>query len=140
MLGRIGVKVSLNTMPKAQFFPKLVARQSSFWIFGWIPTRYDAMHVLINTTATRDPADNRGAFNHGGFSDPAVDGLITLAQVEFDPARRRALIGEALAEAAGDVAWIPLYQQSLLWATKRQVDMVQTPDGVIQLKWVKVEE
>ena len=140
MLGRVGITVTLNTMPKAQFFPKLFAHQSSFWMFGWIPTTYDAMHVLINTTATRDGANNRGAFNHGGFSDPAVDALITQAQVEFDPARRNALIGEALAKAADDVAWIPLYQQSLLWAAKRSVETVQTPDGVIQIKWVKVEE
>lgn len=140
MLARVGVKATLNTMPKAQYFPKLFARKASFWMFGWIPTTYDAMHVLVNTTATRDPANNRGAFNHGGFSDPKLDALIGQARVEFDPARRRTLIGEALALGATDVAYIPLYQQSLLWAMKRSVHMAQTPDGVIQIKWVKVEE
>ena len=140
MLARIGVKVTLATMPKAQFFPKLFQRKSSFWMFGWIPTTYDAEHVLINTMATRDPASNRGAFNHGGYSNPQVDSLISRAQVEFDPAARRGFIGEALALHAADVGHIPLYQQSLLWGMKRSVRMVQLPDGVVQIKWVRIEE
>ena len=139
MLSRIGVKVALQTMPKAQFFPKLFQRKSSFWMFGWIPTTYDAEHILINTMATRDPASNRGAFNHGGYSNPQVDALISKAQVEFDPARRREFIAEALKLHATDVGHIPLYQQSLLWGMKRTVQMVQTPDGVVQVKWVRIE-
>ena len=138
MLARIGIKVSLATMPKAQYFPKLFQRKSSFWMFGWIPTTYDSLHILINTMATRDPAANRGAFNFGGYSDPQVDSLIAKAQVEFDPQQRRDFVAEALSREVADVGYIPLYQQSLLWGMKRQVNMVQLPDGVVQVKWVRI--
>ena len=66
MLARVGIKISLSPMPKAQYFAKLFQHKSAFWMFGWIPTTYDGMHVLANTMATRDPAANRGAFNHDG--------------------------------------------------------------------------
>ena len=139
MLARVGITAKLTTMPKAQYFAKLFQHKSGFWMFGWIPTTYDAMHVMINTMASRDPAANRGAFNHGGFSDPKLDALISAARIEFDTAKRDALIAEALKLFASDSGAIPLYQQSLLWGMKRSVDMVQSPDGVVQIKWVKVK-
>jgi peptide/nickel transport system substrate-binding protein len=140
MLARVGIKITLRTMPKAQYFPKLFGHKTSFWMFGWIPTTYDSMHILVNLMATRDPANNRGAFNLGGYSDPPLDSLITQAKVEFDPVKRRALVAEALKLGVENVRYIPLYQQTLLWGMKQSVVMVQLPDGVVQVKWVKVAE
>ena len=63
-----------------------------------------------------------------------------IAKGEFDPAKRRALVAEALKLGATNVHYIPLYQQTLLWGMKQSVTMVQLPDGVVQVKWVKVSE
>ena len=53
--------------------------------------------------------------------------------------KRRALIADALRLHAADVGHIPLYQQSLLWGMKANVDMVQLPDGMVQVKWVRLK-
>jgi peptide/nickel transport system substrate-binding protein len=138
MLARVGIKVALATKPKSLYFPKLFQRNVSFWMFGWTPPTYDALHLLINGLATTDKAANRGAFNHGGYSNPEVDRLILAAQGELDSKSRLRDMQEAFRLHAADVGHIPLYQQSLLWGMKQRVDMIQLPDGVVQVKWVRV--
>ena len=42
MLARIGVKVNLMAETKAIFFPKVLRRDTSFYMLGWTPARSTA--------------------------------------------------------------------------------------------------
>src|SRR5260370_6938637 len=42
MLARIDVKVNLMVETKATYFPKILSRDTSFYLLGWTPASYDA--------------------------------------------------------------------------------------------------
>ncbi|MDQ3214713.1 MAG: ABC transporter substrate-binding protein, partial [Pseudomonadota bacterium] len=58
---------------------------------------------------------------------------------ETDVQKRNAMIAEAMKIHQDDVAHIPLHQQALAWAMKRNVDLVQLADNYMFLKWVTLK-
>ena len=45
-LAKIGVKINLATETKGTYFPKILRRDTSFYMLGWTPTTYDAHDAL----------------------------------------------------------------------------------------------
>jgi len=58
-------------------------------------------------------------------------------QTETDQARRDAMIREAFEVHAADVGHIPLHQQALAWAVKKDVEIVQLADNFMFFKWIR---
>ena len=137
-LARIGVKVNLQAESKATYFPKILRRDTSFYLLGWTPGTYDSHNPLSSLMAT--PNDKgQGQFNLGSYSNPKVDELTAKIQSETDQAKRNAMIAEAFKIHQDDVGHIPLHQQALAWAMKKNVDLVQLPDNFMPFKWVTVK-
>jgi peptide/nickel transport system substrate-binding protein len=137
MLARVGVKVNLLAETKAIFFPKVLRRDTSFYLFGWAPASLDSHNTLFALVATPGP-DGRGQFNVGGYSNPKVDALIDRIATERDPGKRRAMIAQAFAIHAEDIGHIPLHQQPLVWGMKKNVELVQLATNFNYLKWVMI--
>jgi peptide/nickel transport system substrate-binding protein len=136
-LARIGVKVNLAAETKGTYFPKILRRDTSFYMLGWTPGTYDAHNALSNLMAT--PTDKgQGQFNLGAYSNAKVDELTAKVQSETDAGKRNAMIAEAFKAHQDDVGHIPLHQQALAWAMKKGVDVVQLPDNFMPFKWIKV--
>jgi peptide/nickel transport system substrate-binding protein len=136
-LARIGVKVNLQTESKATYFPKILRRDTSFYLLGWTPGTYDSHNPLSSLMAT--PNDRgQGQFNLGSYSNPKLDELTAKIQSETDPAKRQAMITEAFKIHQDDVGHIPLHQQALAWAMKRNVELVQLADNFMPFRYVKV--
>ncbi len=53
-LARIGVKINLQTESKATYFPKILRRDTSFYLLGWTPGTYDSHNALTSLMATPD--------------------------------------------------------------------------------------
>lgn len=142
MLTRIGIKVTLAALPRANYFAKLTGLKPavSVYLFGWASETDDALDALINLAATRDPGTSAGAYNIGGYSNPALDGVLARAAIETDRARRTARLGEALKIVRDDVAYVPLHQQAIVWAARDGVELTQLPDGTFPLRYVRVKE
>jgi peptide/nickel transport system substrate-binding protein len=136
MLAQVGIRVTFQASPSALFFPKLTQATASFFEFGWSPAT-DPWIALNNVFRTWD-GKGSGAFNGGRYSNPAVDRLIDAIRVEPDLARRRAMIGEALRLLHDDVALIPLYRRRLTWVMRPNIDVVQWPNDVLELRWVRL--
>jgi peptide/nickel transport system substrate-binding protein len=86
------------------------------------------------------PTDKgQGQFNLGSYSNPKVDELTLKIQSETDQGKRNAMIKEAFELHANDVGHIPLHQQALASAMKKNVDIVQLPDNFMPYKWVVVK-
>ncbi|OYT98800.1 MAG: ABC transporter substrate-binding protein [Burkholderiales bacterium PBB1] len=137
-LARIGVRVQLQAEAKVTYFPKILRRQTSFYLLGWTPGTYDAHDVLSAVIATPNE-QGQGQFNLGGYSNARVDALTAAVQSETDPARRNALIREALELHAKDIGHIPLHQQALAWGMKKNIELVQPPDNMMPFEWVVVK-
>jgi peptide/nickel transport system substrate-binding protein len=139
MLARIGVHVTLAAQTRARFFAEVNPPRynTSFYLLGWTPATVDAHNALFNLAGTRD--GTRGVFNNGGYSSPRLDALIDRIGVETDAARRQAMIGEAAGILRDDVAYVPLHQQQVVWAARPNVEITQTADNYIQLRFARVQ-
>ena len=137
-LARIGVKVNLQAETTNTYFPKILRRDTSFYLLGWTPSTTDAHDAMYSLMAS--PTDKgQGQFNLGAYSNPKFDELTAKVQSETDPAKRNAEIREAFKIHQDDVGHIPLHQQALAWAMKKNVSLVQLPDTRMFFKWVTVK-
>jgi len=140
MLARVGVKVNLMTETKGTYFPKILSRNTSFYLLGWTPGTYDSHNPLNALMATPDDKTGRGQFNLGSYSNAKVDDLTAQIASETDQAKRNQMIREAMKIHEDDVGHLPLHQQALAWAMKKSVTLVQLADNFMPLKYVVVKD
>src|SRR5512147_2409625 len=138
MLARIGIKVNLVAETKGSYFPKILSRNTSFYMLGWTPGSYDSHNPLFALLATPG-AGGQGQFNLGTYSNARVDELTKAIATETDIKKRNAMIAEAMKIHQDDIGHIPLHQQALAWAMKKNVDLVQLADNYMPLKWVSIK-
>ena len=137
-LARVGVKINLQAETKVTYFPKILRRDTSFYLLGWTPGTYDSHNALTSLMAT--PTDKgQGQFNLGAYSNAKLDELTLKVQSEVDQTKRNAMIREAFELHTADIGHIPLHQQALAWAMKKTVKMVQLADNQMPYKWVTVK-
>jgi peptide/nickel transport system substrate-binding protein len=136
-LARIGVKVNLTAETKNSYFPKILRRDTSFYLLGWTPSTTDAHDALYNLMAS--PTDKgQGQYNLGTYSNAKVDELTTRIQTETDKVKRGEMIREAFKIHQDDFGHIPLHQQALAWGYNTRVSLVQLPTNYLYFKWVSV--
>ena len=137
-LARIGVKVNLQAETKGTYFPKILKRDTSFYLLGWTPSTYDAHNVL---NALLRCVDDKGAgqFNLGAYCNPKLDELTAKIQSETDKAKRNALIKEAFSMHADDIGHLPLHQQALAWGVSNNVELVQLADNIMPFRYMRVK-
>jgi len=138
MLARVGVKINLAAESKSTYFPKILSRNTSFYLLGWTPGSYDSHNPLFALMSTPG-AGGQGQFNLGSYSNPRVDELTRAIAIETDAAKRSAMIREAMRIHQDDIGHLPLHQQALAWAMKRGVSTVQLADNFMMLKWTVVK-
>ncbi|MEJ7928809.1 ABC transporter substrate-binding protein [Ramlibacter sp. AN1015] len=138
-LSRIGVKVNLAAETKGTYFPKILRRDTSFYMLGWTPSTYDA-HNALNALMRCVDDKGSGQFNLGSYCNPKVDELIVKIQAETDKPKRDAMIKEAFKLHGDDIGHLPLHQQALAWGVNRKVDLVQLADNYMPFKWITVKK
>jgi peptide/nickel transport system substrate-binding protein len=137
-LARVGVKINLQAETKGTYFPKILRRDTSFYMLGWTSSTVDAHNVLYSIMAS--PGEGgRGQFNLGAYSNPKVDELTAAIASEVDTKKRNEMIHEAAKIHEDDIGHIPLHQQYLNWAAKKNVDLVQLPGNEMVWKYIAVK-
>ncbi|MGF6351460.1 ABC transporter substrate-binding protein [Variovorax sp. W2I14] len=137
-LAKINVKINLAAETKGTYFPKILRRDTSFYMLGWTPTTYDSHNALSSLTACPDDKGT-GQFNLGAYCNPKLDELTKKIQSESDKAKRNELIKEAFKLHADDIGTLPLHQQSLAWGVSKKVELVQLADNFMYFKWMSVK-
>jgi peptide/nickel transport system substrate-binding protein len=138
MLARVNIKVNLMAESKATYFPKILSRNTSFYLLGWTPGSYDSHNPLYALLAT--PGEGgQGQFNLGSYSNAKVDTLTKQIASETDLGRRQSMITEAFKIHQDEVGHIPLHQQALTWGMKKNIELVQLADNFNYLRWVVVK-
>ena len=84
--------------------------------------------------------DGKGAgqFNGGRYSNARLDAAIDAIRVEPELGRRRALIADALRTMNDDLPLVPLYRRTLTWVMRPNIEVVQWPSDVLELRWVRI--
>ena len=137
MWSQIGVRVKVNAMPRAVYFPKLEKLDTSMYLLGWGGSITDAETTL--TPVMRSRGDKGvGYYNLGNYRNDKFDALAAASSQEPDPVRRAELIKAAVREHNLQVHHIPLHRQVIPWAMRRNVEAVHRADNWLEWRWVTV--
>ncbi|ELK8510648.1 ABC transporter substrate-binding protein [Vibrio vulnificus] len=123
MLSKIGIKVDLKTMPKAQYWPEFDKCAADMLMIGWHSDTEDSANFSEFLTMTRNEETGRGQYNCGHYSNPEVDKLVEAANVETDPTKRAAMLQKVEATLYNEAAFVPLHWQNLAWGAKSTLDI-----------------
>ncbi|VFR36200.1 putative binding-protein-dependent transport protein (periplasmic) [plant metagenome] len=138
MWARVGVTARLNAMPRATYFPKVQSFDTSAYLFGWGVPTFDALYTLQSLIRSKGQGAD-GSFNFGGYHNAEVDKLIDQIKVETDEAKRNAAIHQVLAIHAKEFGHIPLHDQVIPWAMKKNVNVVHRADNRLSADWVRID-
>jgi len=146
MLARIGVKVNLLAQTRNKFFARVLRKadnspgDANLFMLGWSPAiTYDVHNVFESLLQTPNKHTNKGLLNVGGYSNRTFDELCDKIEQEADKIRRDAMILEATRLYTDDYAYIPLHQQAVIWAARKNIALHQPADNRFPLRFVQVK-
>ncbi|MEY3271440.1 MAG: hypothetical protein RLZZ341_341 [Pseudomonadota bacterium] len=135
MWSQIRLRVRVNAMPRALWFPKMEKFDTSLYLLGWGGAVTDAETTI--TPVMRFPAPGgTGLYNWGRVRNERFEQLAQAQGLEPDPARREELVKAALREYKEQVHLIPLHRQMIPWAVRAPVDAVHRADNWLETAWV----
>ncbi|WP_341908948.1 ABC transporter substrate-binding protein [Polaromonas sp. YR568] len=137
MWARVGVKAKLRTLPLATYFPMIQRYEASIYMLGWGVPTFDALYSLQSLVRTVGTGGD-GNYNVGRYSNPKLDAIIDRSKTETDPLIRARLLTEALTLSNEDVSHLPLHNQIIPWAMKKNIDVVHRADNRLDWRLIKV--
>ena len=137
MWARIGVKAKLRTLPLVTYFPMIQRYEASIYMLGWGVPTFDALYSLQSLLRTVG-AGGDGNYNVGRYSNPQMDALVERVKVETDLKVRNELLEKALLLSHEDVAYLPLHNQVIPWAMRKNIEVIHRADNRIDWRSVKV--
>jgi peptide/nickel transport system substrate-binding protein len=135
---RIGVRVTVDTLPAVSFFPRRGKHEFSVAMGGWATGAAETLGFFRAWLSTEDAALGLGTSNYGGWSDPAFDREVRTAMVTMDEDARAGLLRQASARALEQMPVIPLHFESAVWAARAGLhyagrsDQTTRPDEVTE--------
>ena len=137
MLSQVGIRTRPNIMPQTTLFPKLETYDTSFYLLSWGGgITSDALYTLNALYHTPSHGQD-GDFNMGRWSNPEVDRLLDDIKVQMDPAKRNEAIRRVMVIANETRAVLPIHQQLLPWAMRRNVEAWFSPVNTVYFYRVK---
>jgi peptide/nickel transport system substrate-binding protein len=130
MLGRIGIKVNLKTMPKAQYWNEFDARAGDMMMIGWHSDTEDSGNFSEFLTMCPNAETGYGQYN-SGYCNPRVDELTIAAQSETDLEKRTQMLQEIEQILYDDAAFVPFHWQLLSYGAKKNIrveDVINAQD------------
>ncbi|MFH1237314.1 MAG: ABC transporter substrate-binding protein [Candidatus Aenigmatarchaeota archaeon] len=131
-LAQININVNVNARPKAEYFPKVLSRNTSFYMLGWATDTADGGEIFDFLIRTVDDKNGVGGYNNGYYSNPDVDRLGVESSRTINPEARLSIMHEGFEIAMEDVAWIPLHTENLIYGTKS--DLTWEPRSDVKIK------
>jgi peptide/nickel transport system substrate-binding protein len=138
MWAQIGVKVAVNAMPRALYFPKLEKTDTSMYMLGWGGGTTDGIFIL-QPVLTSYNAKGDGDYNYGRYTNAKLDELTTKIKTNMKEEERLGEIHDALLAHNGEVNHIPLHRQVIPWATRSNVTAVHRADNNVIPYWVTIQ-
>ncbi len=123
MLAKINIKVSLKTLPKAQYWPSFDDRAADIMMIGWHSDTEDSANFTEYLLMTHDKDTGRGQYNSGNYSNPEVDRLIEASASIVNKAERERTLQQVERILYDDAAFVPLHWQNLAWAARTGVNL-----------------
>ncbi len=137
MWAKAGVRAKLRTLPLSTYFPMIQRYEASIYMLGWGVPTFDALYSLQSLVRSVG-AQGDGNYNVGRYSNPQIDALVERIKTEVDQKTRNQLIEQALLLSHQDVSHIPLHNQVIPWAMKKNIGLYHRADNRIDMRAVRV--
>jgi peptide/nickel transport system substrate-binding protein len=137
-LKEIGIRVTVNAMPKQKLFEKLARRDTSFYMLSWNCLSADSQEVFSYLLHT--PGGGYGSDNSGSYSNSDVDRLAEQAAQTMDSSKRLELLKSALAEVTNDIPWVPIYIQTHVFGVNKRLQWQPREDKVLLFSEMTLKE
>ena len=137
MWAKVGVRAKLRTLPLVTYFPMIQRYEASIYMLGWGVPTFDTLYSaqsLFRTVGT----GGDGNYNVGRYSNARMDVVVDRIKTETDLPVRGRFLTEALQLSNDTVSHIPLHNQIIPWAMKKNIDVVHRADNRIDWRLVKV--
>jgi len=133
-LAKVGIKVTLNALPKDQYFDKVLGPNydTSFYLLGWSQDNGDAGGAYGTLIHARDAKSGYGGFNIGNFNSKPVNQLIEQSDKVVDSVQRLKLLQQLAEETMKEVPIIPLHQQEDSYANNKRFSWTPRRDNGIR--------
>lgn len=118
MMAKIGIKVDLKTMPKAQYWDQFDAQVADIQMIGWHSDTEDTANFFEYLLMCPNKEAGTGQYNSGNYCNAEVDEIILASQSETDREKRAEMLQKAEKIVYEDAAYVPLHWQDLSWAGK----------------------
>ncbi len=137
MWAKAGVRAKLRTLPLVTYFPMIQRHEASIYMLGWGVPTFDALYSLQSLTRSVGQGGD-GNYNVGRYSNPRMDVVVDRVKVETDLPVRNRFLTEGLQLSNDTVSHIPLHNQIIPWAMKKNVDVVHRADNRLDWRLIKV--
>jgi len=134
------INVKLNPLPLEEYFNKILNRNSSFYIIGWIPATGDGGEIFDYILRTIDEKKGYGTYNLGYYSNPLIDNISDKIMVSMDPEIRLNYMQKGFEIAMNDVACIPLLLNVINYASADNIDWNPRSDMEIRIENIKIKK
>lgn len=135
MFGQIGIKVNLDSRPKAQHFPLIKKKETEFYMLGWGVPTFDSAYVfnfLVHSTT-----DERGSWNGTGFDNAGINTKIVSLESETNLKKRNAIIADIWSVVQKEQLYIPIHNQVLNWGMADNIEFSVQPEDQPHFKYLK---
>ena len=133
MLAKIGIKVNLEAIPKAQHFPKIQKRVTDFYMLGWGVPTLDSHYVFSYLL------DAEGSWNATGYNNAKVNDITKGIASETDLEKRTGMIDEAWTQIRQDMPYVPIHHQVIAWGMADKVDAPMGADDALRPRFVVIQ-
>ena len=137
MWAKVGIKAKLRTLPLVTYFPMIQRYEASIAMLGWGVPTFDALYSLQSLTRTVGSGGD-GNYNIGRYSHQRMDYLVDRVKTETDLLVRNRMLTEALQLQNDTVAHIPLHNQVIPWAMKKNIEVVHRADNRLDWPLIKI--
>ncbi len=128
------VNISLNRLSVQEYFNKIVMRNTSFLISGWIPATGDGGEIFDYLIRTVNISAGIGTYNVGYYSNPEVDRIGEEISYIIDPIERLNLMQQGFKIAMDDVACIPLFSLKSVHGTREDINWLPSLNMNIKIE------
>jgi peptide/nickel transport system substrate-binding protein len=123
MLERVGLKMKVDVQPYQTLVTKEICHcdaRPSFFMSTWSSSYMGEISAGIsNTMRSYDKSADKGNWNLGEYSNPALDQEIDKAEQTTDDKARLAMMSDAMKKGMEDVYILPLYLQGTALAARK---------------------
>ncbi|MES2634489.1 MAG: ABC transporter substrate-binding protein [Pseudomonadota bacterium] len=137
MWAKVGVKAKLRTLPLVTYFPMIQRYEASIYMLGWGVPTFDALYSLQSLTRSVGTGGD-GNYNVGRYKNDRMDIVVDRIKSETDRPVRNRFLTEGLQLSNDTVSHLPLHNQIIPWAMKRNVEVTHRADNRLDWRLIKV--